>query len=736
MAAARAYGRPTLSTELAIEGRERVPARTPPHVVADVLPAPQRALQTPAQAIALQRTAGNAAVVGLLQRSPDTVTPGQPDELLTRVLQGAAARAGEAHLVLKPAGKPDAPKRFASARTDLLVQLDEALLLSGKPGTGRGAFQAASSLFGAAAPLVALAESRGWEGASALKDKLAALKASLEKQGYRAPAAGAKTEEPHFPGTRDLERTARLGFAAARTELEAGLKKLAAEKKAGRRPTQLYGGPESVVHLKTAAVQLGDVTSLSDDYRYVVGDLEGIGELALNLLRQGEGLDGAKALLSEINLLNRHFGLDAITPFGSPTAASATEAAAERETGKAQAEARKEVTTFEREATDFAKKERRWEESNFIDFLTKTSQNPRVSWGQGTAFGIFAEALSSAAGAGVVTFLKHRATKAAAGGTGAAVGGAIGNVPGAAVGFVVGILVEYGVTLLLDHITGKSDGEARAAAQAVAQNNQLIQSQLAVLNAKEDKATAATRTAAKDLTARVDAAANPQEVSGIRHDLKVSTDAFATKPSASDRSLMTRMLADWVLQHAGDENEANTDTSDDQWDDARTLAFGKGRSLDSHPEIFAHQTLLHWEDLGLPGQALTAPMIKDATAAGSNGAERIMDAYDGKAFEFTRTTKPDAFIRFVEHGEGRSLTDDGKQAIREGRFKLKATFDLREYHGAVYVDKWDYDLELIGPDMTQWWEMAHSGRSATAGAINAHKARESSVDFDVNPDDD
>jgi hypothetical protein len=376
--------------------------------------------------------------------------------------------------------------------------------------------------------------------------------------------------------------------------------------------------------------------------------------------------------------------------------------------------------------------------SNYIDYLTKTSQNPRVSWGNSTAFGIFAEALSSAAGTGVVKYLRHRAAKAAAAGaTGAAVGAAIGNAPGAAVGFVIGVLVEYAVTFLLDHLTGKSDAEARAAAQAVAKNNQLIQQQLVVLSAKENKAVEETRKSATDLTKRVDASSDPQELRTIHDEADEATKSVGKKPAVSDRSMMNAMLKHWVLQHAGDEDEANTETSDDQWTDARTIAFGKGRSLDNHPEIFAHQSLGHWESIGLTGIATAEPMIKVAEAAGSNGADRMMDTYDDKVFVFDKGTRnPDAFIKFVEKGEGRKLTDEGKQAIREGRFKLTATFDLHEYKGAVYVDNWEYELTLIGPSMTQWWVRGYGGRRMSGGAIASAKSRESTVEFDVNPDDD
>lgn len=733
-----------------LQERKREHGAHPPfeqHIEAPVeAPRPAPGPLSPAHVIALQRSSGNTAVTRLLraggpqlQRAPDPDAPKQPDELLVHVLRGAAFRAHEARLSISAKDMAAGAKRFSSERADLIAQIDEALLLAAKTPASQNAFRAADSLFGSATQLVALGESRGLEGIAGLQEKLAELRASLQKRGYRYPAdkiKAGKTEEPRERAKGDLMRAARLGFAAARAELQAGQKKLAADRKAGREPTLLHGAQEAAVHLKVASLQLLDMYQLDhDQLRVLVRDLDSLGELTLGMLREGAQLPGAKPLWDQINVVNKYVGLDPLMPFGTPTATSAQEAKAEQE---GRSRARAGITKFERAYTDFANADRRWEESNFIDYLTKTSSNPRLSWGHSTAFGIFAEALSSAAGTGVMKYLRHRSAKAAAAGaTGAAVGAAIGNAPGAAAGFVIGVLVEYAVTFLLDHLTGKSDLEARAAAAAVAANNKLIQAQLTKLDEKQTAENNATRAAANHLTARVDKTSDPKELGSIADDVEESAASAGTGPSVSDRSLMTKFLKAWVLQHAGDEDEANTETSDDQWTEARTIAFGKGRSLDNHPEIFAHQTLAHWEDLGLPGIAHAQPMIKEAEAAGSNGADSMMKAYDDKTFTFTNgTKKPDAFIKFVEKGEGRRLTDEGKQAIRENRFKLTATFDLHEYKGAVYIDNWEYELKLIGPSMTQWWEMAKSGRSATAGAINSSESRESTVEFDVNPDDD
>jgi hypothetical protein len=386
------------------------------------------------------------------------------------------------------------------------------------------------------------------------------------------------------------------------------------------------------------------------------------------------------------------------------------------------------ISEFERNATDFQSAQKDWQMANYIDFLTQTSSNPSVSWGNSTAFGLFAEALSSAAGISVLKYMDHGMKKP----VGPIVGGAL--VRGAAAGFVLGVLVEYGVTFLLDKLTGKSDAEARAVAQAVAANNKLIQTQLVHLKTAETAAKATIRSTADRLKAELAATTDTEAIYAIQREAWESANALR-KTVHEDRSLLRAMLREWVLEHAGDENESNTETSEDQWKDARTAAFGKGRSLDQHPEIFAYQARNHWDGIGLAGADLAAPMIKDAEAAGAKGADQVIKRWDGKTFAFARTQKPEAFAAMLQTHADRIPTDDTKAALKEGRFKLVAKLDLHEYHGAVYVDNFDYTLNLQGPSDTKWWSVG-TGRSPASGAILANKARKSEIDFSVNPDDD
>jgi hypothetical protein len=282
---------------------------------------------SPAHVLALQRSAGNAAVGRLLrERAP------QKDELLSLTLRWAALRAHEARQGLKDVKRKDGRDRFAAITDELVVQLDEALLQA--PQAGRAAFKDADALFESAIALVKLAQERKWSGAKRLEEKLSALNKRLQEHGYKFPlekVTDAKLATPPEPSSRDLARATRLGVGAARTALEAGLKRLAEERKQGGDPRVLHGSPESVTYLRAARAHIENAGALhDDDRRAVLTDIMGLGRIVLGALRQDGRLDGAKALWDEVNALNQRIGLDPLMPFGTPTATSRHEASVER----------------------------------------------------------------------------------------------------------------------------------------------------------------------------------------------------------------------------------------------------------------------------------------------------------------------------------------------------------------------------------------------------------------------
>ena len=59
------------------------------------------------------------------------------------------------------------------------------------------------------------------------------------------------------------------------------------------------------------------------------------------------------------------------------------------------------------------------------------------------------------------------------------------------------------------------------------------------------------------------------------------------------------MLHDWVLEHAGDEEDANKNTSEAQWESALEKSFGKGTDqLENKKDVWAYQTRGEWTEAG------------------------------------------------------------------------------------------------------------------------------------------
>jgi hypothetical protein len=310
------------------------------------------------------------------------------------------------------------------------------------------------------------------------------------------------------------------------------------------------------------------------------------------------------------------------------------------------------------------------------------------------------------------------------------VGAAVGNVPGAIVGFILGVLIETAVGFILDRITGQASSEDQAAADAATRAGALIQTQEKALDAHEDKGRAEAKKQADALRTRVDAAAAPEQVYEIQRDAFESGKEADKQPSRDDRGLATRMLKEWVLEHAGDEEDANKETSEAQWEAGRTRIFGKGDSLDGHPEIFAYQSRAHWSGLGFDGVTAAADMIKQAGAAGAT-VKQVMSDWDGKQVEFKSTTRPDALIAMIERAH-KPMTEEGKKAIRENRFRLQAKLSLDDADDAVYVDEWEYELTFVGPDAL-WWERQRR-YSRGARIREAFEEDDRTVDFVISPD--
>ena len=154
---------------------------------------------------------------------------------------------------------------------------------------------------------------------------------------------------------------------------------------------------------------------------------------------------------------------------------------------------------------------------------------------------------------------------------------------GTVVEFLIGVAIEQAASMIHDVTTGKGgDGEAelRGALRAGA----AIQAKTAELDAQTALAIQRQFEAFSAIQERLLASCAQAEVDSIR-DQAVHESRLAKKPLPNgDRSLSERMLADWVLEHAGDEEDAVDDTGESAWESARDRIYGP-RDLDQHRAV-------------------------------------------------------------------------------------------------------------------------------------------------------
>lgn len=363
------------------------------------------------------------------------------------------------------------------------------------------------------------------------------------------------------------------------------------------------------------------------------------------------------------------------------------------------------IKDFERATVDFSRAQRRWLSANWIEYFRYVSGNPRLSWTGDVVDGTVSNALGNAVAEGAKFIRKRLLTKGGAAAGGAAAGGAIGNVPGAIIGFVVGLLIETAVGLIYDAIAGSD--EDRAAAEASKRTGSLIEDKEQALQKQEEVGIAAGRQKADELRGQVAAIGNdPAKLVEARWPIRrEANDTRKNLPDAANLGLAKEMLRDWVMEHAGDEEDANRSTSEAQWEGARTRVFGKGDSLDNHPQIFAFQTRGHFNDVGLDIKEIQAVTAR-ADLEWHRGEDWMMKEYDGKRFVFNSARDPAALIRFLSSRYHRP-TAAAEQAIRDGRFTLVCALDLDEDDGAVYVDEWEYTITFRGgAEREKWWAKA------------------------------
>ncbi len=373
-------------------------------------------------------------------------------------------------------------------------------------------------------------------------------------------------------------------------------------------------------------------------------------------------------------------------------------------------------------ADDFISAEAVWQRLNYNQYIGYARDTPGVSWTQDAAQGALSNAFGNAVADGATWVAKKVAARGLTAAS-TAVGAAIGNVPGAIVGFVVGVLLETAAGMLYETLFGSPSDDA--ATEAAVRTAALISTHDARLEQQSKAARSHSRERIEQMRQRLADSNDPVEVDNIGMTADTDQQDLANhEPDIANRSLADQMIAEWVLEHAGDEEDENSDVTGSDWDAAREMRFGG--DLDNRPELFAFQTRNQFGKMGLDTQLIQQTITAlrpDLSGAATFSADAVASTYHGKRFEFNRASDPEKLINFIADNYGWFPSEHGKQAIREGRFRLECTLDVSSADGSVYIDEWEYAMTFEGDEDTIWWQRTSL----------AHQ-RINPVLFDVSPD--
>ncbi|MFG1610672.1 hypothetical protein [Actinoplanes sp. NPDC049265] len=335
---------------------------------------------------------------------------------------------------------------------------------------------------------------------------------------------------------------------------------------------------------------------------------------------------------------------------------------------------------------------RRWITTNWIAFIGATSQNPRLSWDPG----VFDQAASNFVGNLLTELGKNVIQKGSAAIAGALIGSFAGPV-GTVIGFVIGLLVETIASVvysyLFDDTAEKIDQAGRDAAERTGKQAEAKHEEFS------DAAEAGRqqqRRAFDAVQTNLAGAGSKAKVDAIGQDLRRDKPAVAGAKNTGDRSLYQAMLSDWVLEHAGDEEDANKNTSEAQWEAARAKTFGKG-DLKNKKDLWAYQTRAEWIEAGFDPAVVRSATDAYITTSNKEGVDPE-DKYHGQICYMPVVTSPEAFFNYLVRNKAAVAQEDYDYIAKDPAKNVKATceFDLTTADGTTYVDEWNWTVQLLG----------------------------------------
>jgi len=381
--------------------------------------------------------------------------------------------------------------------------------------------------------------------------------------------------------------------------------------------------------------------------------------------------------------------------------------------------AQERLLDYHERALNFIRGNHDWMVQNWTHYLARTTQNPMLGWSDGTA----ASVVSNALGNLLTTLGENLIKRGSSAAAGALVGSALAPGVGTVIGFVIGVLVETAASMIFEAITGKSDAAAAANA-ASRRTGDLIEAQYGDLARANTAANTELNASYRATQTQLTSATDQASVDRIKDWATAESARAATPAPIADRSLFQRMIQEWVLEHAGDEEDANSSTDETEWENARTDAFGAENlrhnmpadgDLDYHREIFAYQTRGEWMKAGLDNSQAQA-IVDDAMAMrrGPDGITQSMNTaqaharYNGRKYTLPVADQARWTTYWQSHKSRPTSTphrrgwDAAAAMIAAGQFSVDCTLDLTTADVSCYVDEWDYEIVLTGDPPMYW----------------------------------
>ena len=337
-----------------------------------------------------------------------------------------------------------------------------------------------------------------------------------------------------------------------------------------------------------------------------------------------------------------------------------------------------------------------WETDNWIEFLSRTSSNPRLTMADHELASVASNFIGNVFSGGGERIIAATGQRTAAG-LGALIGTAVGPGAGTVIGFLLGVLVESVSSFIFENVTGKAD-PAEKAADAAERVGKLIQRQHALLAAQRSKADAALEELVAAANSRAEHAQSQAEVEELAAWAVEAADKTLVPQFGSGYPMATDLLEAWVLEHAGDlDTPHGGDVDSTQWQRAMTSVFG---DLDEQPVMFAYQTRAEWERAGIQHEGETSRMLTAAeelwTQEGFLAGDAVQAAFHDRTYEFSSFKSAEALRDYImDHNLWTAVGAEWLLTkIKAGDVRAFCTLDVHSAEGSAHIDEWNWRYEI------------------------------------------